>query len=600
MSLNDDAFATTEESKLVELSKSTEVGSSIGKYLSVSENEETFKGITQSSSTTLENTSSEYEESVIALDDDDEDNSSLQKVGDEKTFSHSELLTQPSEQTANGCLNQSNERQVDDCRKRNGKNVGEDSSVNHNSNGKAQLVDESSQKPISVSTNANGNIEKREKDNECKTDESHPINIGDGETLVEDMVPDEENISITNENGTMQVEELGCDSQIVGNDFDMQEELTLFQSSLIELGRRLWTSTDQKQQRYTKGCLWSPDGTCLLVPINLDGMHVLELPPDLYNARQVNSERSLSGLPTAVHIKEGGTVYDYAWYPFMHSSDPATCCWLASRQHEPIHMWDAFTGELRCTYRGYDNVDEIEAAISLLFSNDGQKVIGGYKKSIKIFDTNTPGREFNSVAVKQPVSCFAVTAENDCCVSTGSWNSHIYHYDLRAPKLGPLFVLGGHTGAITWLKYTTTNDSNWYLFSGARKDSNILQWDMRNYTQPLCAFKRNVSTNQRIYFDLDPLKSEWLISGDTTGLLKIWNLENPAKKAQLPLHSDCCNGVNFHPSLPVVATSSGQYHIVDEVEDEIKTKKEVEQTEKFVEYENSVILLWAGPVEPSK
>lgn len=62
--------------------------------------------------------------------------------------------------------------------------------------------------------------------------------------------------------------------------------------------------------------------------------------------------------------------------------------WLATRQHEPIQMWDAFTGELRCSYRGYDDVDEVEAAISIAFSNDGQKVVGGYKKNIKIFDTN--------------------------------------------------------------------------------------------------------------------------------------------------------------------------------------------------------------------
>ncbi|KAI9576158.1 hypothetical protein GQX74_013899 [Glossina fuscipes] len=61
---------------------------------------------------------------------------------------------------------------------------------------------------------------------------------------------------------------------------------------------------------------------------------------------------------------------------------------VTSRQHEPIHMCDAFTGKLRCTYRGYDEVDEVEHAISLLFSNDGQKVMVGYKKSIQIFDPN--------------------------------------------------------------------------------------------------------------------------------------------------------------------------------------------------------------------
>ena len=61
--------------------------------------------------------------------------------------------------------------------------------------------------------------------------------------------------------------------------------------------------------------------------------------------------------------------------------------WLATRQHEPIHMWDAFDGKLLCTYRGYDDVDEVESAISVTFSNDGQKVLAGFKKSLKQFDT---------------------------------------------------------------------------------------------------------------------------------------------------------------------------------------------------------------------
>lgn len=54
-------------------------------------------------------------------------------------------------------------------------------------------------------------------------------------------------------------------------------------------------------------------------------MHILELPQDLYNTEQLDSKRPLSSLPSAIHIKEGGTVYDCVWYPFMDSSDPATC-----------------------------------------------------------------------------------------------------------------------------------------------------------------------------------------------------------------------------------------------------------------------------------
>lgn len=119
-------------------------------------------------------------------------------------------------------------------------------------------------------------------------------------------------------------------------------------------------------------------------------------------------------------------------------------------------------------------------------------------------------------------------------MTTGSWNSHIYHYDLRAPKLGPLFVLGEHTGGITWLKYSAYNTDNWYLFSGARKDNRILQWDMRNYQTPINIYERRVETNQRIYFDLSPLQ-KWLISGSTDGSLRIFDVDDNEEKMQV-----CC------------------------------------------------------------
>ncbi|KAI8121582.1 hypothetical protein FF38_12002 [Lucilia cuprina] len=374
----------------------------------------------------------------------------------------------------------------------------------------------------------------------------------------------------------------------------LPDESKLFHYSLIEVGRRLWPSTVEKQN-FTKGCLWSPDGTCLLVPVHLDGMHIVELPTDLYTVQELDAERSLSDLTSAVHVKEGGTVYDCCWYPFMNSSDPATCCWLATRQHEPIHMWDAFSGELRCSYRGYDEVDEVESAISIIFSNCGEKVIGGYKKTIKIFDTNIPGRACTTIPVKKAVSCFALTTDNDNCVTAGTWTGYINHYDLRAPKLGPLFTLGGHSGGITWLKYSPTFDQNWYLFSGARKDRKILQWDMRNYTEPLQVFERNVETNQRIYYDLTPMKT-WLASGDTQGLLRIWNLGDKDQQYELPLHQDCCNGVSIHPSLPIITTTSGQYHFVDVTNSESGDSS----TETIIDYENSLLFLWYGPSKGSQ
>lgn len=115
-------------------------------------------------------------------------------------------------------------------------------------------------------------------------------------------------------------EAMECDEKT-----ESQSTLEFFiEKNVVELSRCSWRGSS-KNQRYLKGCLWSPDGTCLLTTVNGDGMHVFEMPRDLYGVDAVSSERPLDCLQSAVHIKEGGIVYDYCWFPFMNSGDPATC-----------------------------------------------------------------------------------------------------------------------------------------------------------------------------------------------------------------------------------------------------------------------------------
>lgn len=52
------------------------------------------------------------------------------------------------------------------------------------------------------------------------------------------------------------------------------------------------------------------------------------------------------------------------------------------------------------------------------------------------------------------------------------------------------------------------------LYSGARMDSEILCWDLRNPGCVLYSFPRAVSTNQRIYFDLSAC-STYVLSGES-------------------------------------------------------------------------------------
>ena len=60
-------------------------------------------------------------------------------------------------------------------------------------------------------------------------------------------------------------------------------------------------------------------------------------------------------------------------------------------------MWDASSGDMRCTYRAYDAADEVTAATSLAFSLDGSQLLGGFSKIIRTWDTSRPGRDYTEL-----------------------------------------------------------------------------------------------------------------------------------------------------------------------------------------------------------
>ena len=72
-----------------------------------------------------------------------------------------------------------------------------------------------------------------------------------------------------------------------------------------------------------------------------------------------------------------------------------------------------------------------------------------------------------------------------------------------------LCLLLGHSGGITHLQFSPDGTK---LLSGGRKDSEIICWDMRNPGTVLFSVQRNVTTNQRMYFDITP-DSRHLVSG---------------------------------------------------------------------------------------
>ncbi|XP_050308724.1 telomerase Cajal body protein 1 homolog isoform X1 [Anthonomus grandis grandis] len=377
-----------------------------------------------------------------------------------------------------------------------------------------------------------------------------------------------------------QVETLDPEAYISATPFNYA--IYNFDKTALELARAQWPN--YADQHYLKGCKWSPDGTCLLTVVRGGGMNVFELPPDLYSCESLEHARTIVALNPAISVSESGLIYDYNWYPGMNSGNPATCCWISSGHQGPIHLWDAFTGDLRCSYRGYNAVDELESAMCVSFSADGQNVFCGYRKNVKIFATGRPGREYVEYPITHQASCLVASQAQPGVVAIGNVKNTIELVSQSDGTFRSLCKLQGHKGGITSMAFSY---DGFRLYSGARKDKELICWDLRVPGRPMFILTRECTTNQKIDIDLS-MDNKWLVSGGSDGKVQIWNVTEthyPSVHMQMQLHSDSCNGVSLHPYKPILATSSGQHHAIDPLH----------HTRQTHSYENALCMWWVGP-----
>ncbi|XP_045624327.2 telomerase Cajal body protein 1 [Procambarus clarkii] len=366
---------------------------------------------------------------------------------------------------------------------------------------------------------------------------------------------------------------------------------------------------------FTKGCKWSPDGSCLLVGSDDCKLRLLNLPaPVVQREFQSESwfmEESKKYAKAAITVQERELIYDFAWFPLMQSNDPRTCCFAVTCRDQPVHLWDAWNGNLICSYHSYDHLDQLVAAYSVGFSEDGSQLVCGFSKCLRVFHTSRPGRHFESIDAKgQPgiISCMAFNPQLPSVFAAGSYLGTLGLYNLQSNSL--FCRLEGCQGGVTHIQFSADGTQ---LFSGTRKNDEILCWDIRNLGQILCAYRRKVSTNQRMYFDLEPQLNSFLVSGNTEGQVLKWDLgqsnEGTSTYEDIPMllpssaftaHKDCTNGISIHPYYPILATSSGQRHFpepVSECDSDSSSESEVPKqlfTWKKIVHECSVKLWWLG------
>ncbi|XP_067572490.1 telomerase Cajal body protein 1 isoform X3 [Pseudorca crassidens] len=138
--------------------------------------------------------------------------------------------------------------------------------------------------------------------------------------------------------------------------------------------------------------------------------------------------------------------------------------------------------------------------------------------------------------------------------------------------------------------------------SEPRLDAELLCWDLRQPGRPLWSLSREVTTNQRIYFDLDP-SGQFLVSGSTSGAVSVWDTGAAGHEGRpepvlsfLP-QKDCTNGVSLHPSLPLLATGSGQRVFPEPTDSGDEGEEEVDLpllSMRHVHLECQLQLWWCG------
>ncbi|XP_035530972.1 telomerase Cajal body protein 1 [Morone saxatilis] len=371
-----------------------------------------------------------------------------------------------------------------------------------------------------------------------------------------------------------------------------------------------WTEYSNFPENYLKGCKWAPDGSCILTNSADNVLRVYNLPPEIYSYNW----DLLPEMSPVLRMAEGDTIYDYCWYPKMNSLDPDTCFLASSSRDNPIHVWDAFYGEVRASFRPYNHLDELTAAHSLCFSPDGTQLYCGFDKTVRVFYTERPGRDCEerpTIVKKQGqsgiISCFGFSP----CQSVYACGSYSRCAGLYSCQDGTLLALlpTRHHGGLTHLLFSP--DGN-YLYTGGRKDPEILCWDLREPDKVLFSLKRNVATNQRIYFDLD-MSGKYLLSGDTEGVVSVWdtqtappdgNEELLQPQLRFQAHWDCTNGISIHPFMPLLATSSGQRQFPWPSDSEGDSASDGEggdavMSPQEIRQDNTLSLWWAGPLGPA-
>eukprot|EP01116_Phalansterium_solitarium_P011560 TRINITY_DN27293_c0_g1_i1.p1 TRINITY_DN27293_c0_g1~~TRINITY_DN27293_c0_g1_i1.p1 ORF type:complete len:430 (-),score=79.20 TRINITY_DN27293_c0_g1_i1:11-1300(-) len=349
-------------------------------------------------------------------------------------------------------------------------------------------------------------------------------------------------------------------------------------------------SLQKRQPVFVKSLHWSPDGTCLLA--NCEDRRVrlydfsatvaaaaASLPPaatasicesDPASQHQPSESAGPALLRAALTVTEAEPVHDLAWFPGMRSSDAASCCYASASRDQPIHLWDAYSGRVRCSYRGYRDPDELRTAYSVAFSPFGDRLYVGYSGLVRTLDVAQPTAAATELSLRSSLAgvVSTISFRSDgrvwaCGCYGGSPGGRVALCSSEGTPSEPLLVLqpsGG--GGVSQVLFA--GDGN-LLVVASRRSSGLDVWDLRAPQLPLLTIPRASPTNQK----LQVAERDGIVAfGDVHGAISLQNLGGDSSLlSTFNAHTDAIAGCAFHPTENIIASGSGQRHFSIEDDD---------------------------------
>ena len=275
-----------------------------------------------------------------------------------------------------------------------------------------------------------------------------------------------------------------------------------------------------------------------------------------------NNENNDNILNEVIDINVGESIFDLSWYPYANIIDPLTYCYVTASRDHPIHLWDALSGKIRCSYVGYNHFVELDTVNSLSFNLTGDKLYAGSNRMIRCFDVANPGSNGINIPTcstkrdplgqKGIISCIRFSPDQSGVFAAGSYAHSVGIYVENME--GCALELRQLEAAVTCLRWSIDGYNLWI---GGRNSSNISCWDVRKTRSEVGKIQRNLNSNQRMTFDLDPW-GKYLATGSQDGNLLIYDTKTFELIHSKKISNDCVNSCSLHPYSSMMVTSIGQ------------------------------------------